>query len=56
MCVGLPAAAGVLISHLLCLLRCAVLQYVKDVDVDLARDAIRAVGQIALKVGWLCHT
>ena len=26
------------------------LQYVKDVDEDLARDAIRAVGQIAVKV------
>lgn len=28
---------------------CSVLQYVKDVDEDLARAAIRAVGQIALK-------
>ena len=30
----------------------ALLQYVRDVDEDLARDAIRAVAQIALKVGW----
>ena len=38
-------------EHLPC--TCACVQYVKDVDEDLARDAIRAVGQIALKVGGI---